>query len=339
MANSFARQQGAPVPAGYDRYLGSFHGDERRKLQRRVQAAISSGDPGQLASLKIRYPGLNIAGLTGGMGGGGAGAPRPTYGGGGFQGTAASPTGSAPRYDLTGDMARPGGGEPAGAPWGTNTIQAYIQAALQGRQQVVGQQAQLLSQYGQSSRQAALQASPELASAAQYYGERAQGGIPPSMLGNYQDLMRQAQASRGLTGGAGPAGQEAARLTGLSEQIRGQAVQGQVGLSQQLLGLGGFQGVPQMDLGTIGSIGLGTGSLAQQQEALFQQVLAGQQQSQMAQQMWQQTMGLMQSAGQGGGAVMGAASQLALSPMFANPSYGQNNPYGNIGATSGFWGG
>lgn len=340
MANSYARVPGASAPAGYDRYLGSFSGDERRKLQRRLQAAISSGDPGQIASLKVRYPGLNLGsfGLGGGIGTTG-GAPRPTYGG-GFQGTAVSPTGSAPRYDLTGDMARPSGGEPAGAPWGTGTIQAYIQAALQGRQQVVGQQAQLLSQYGQTSRQAALQASPEFASAAQYYQSRASGGIPQELLGNYQDLMRQAQAARGFTGGSGPAGQEAARLTGLSEQIRAQAVQGQMGLGQQLLGLGGFTGVPQMDLGTVGSIGLGTGSLAQQQEALFQQVLAGQQQSALAQQMWEQTMGLLQSGAQGGGSVLGAASQLAMSPMFQKDYYRTPlNAYGNLNATSGFWGG
>lgn len=244
----------------------------------------------------------------------------------GFLGSAPAPSGGG-----GGSYSTPGGipqgtGVNTGAPGTGGPVQLsgnqddFVTQTLVARNRALEQQRALLTGQGQNLRNALFQASPEIAQVSQFLQGRVQEGIPSALAENYQQRIREAQAARGFSGGAGPAGQEAQFLTALAEQNRFQAA-GQLGnLGQQILANTGLQSPVQTDLNAVGGLNL-------EARRLFEQVLAGQQQSQLAERLFNQFV-------QGFGTNVGGSVQPFSGTGAGYPStYGR--PPGGIGVIGG----
>jgi len=163
----------------------------------------------------------------------------------------------------------------------TGDASNFLESLYTSRPKFVQQQQDLLNQLGPSSRQAILNASPELAAASQHITSTYNdpfGGAGST----FQDAIRTAQAARGFGGGGtGPAGEEARYLTNYAQQRRDALLPQAQSFGTNMLNLAGLGGPPDVSLGALGSLGLGY-------RRLLEEIEAGNRQSQYAERLFNQ---------------------------------------------------
>ncbi|MCI0372735.1 MAG: hypothetical protein L0214_15485 [candidate division NC10 bacterium] len=208
------------------------------------------------------------------------------------------------RQRTTAGAPTPGGGF-------TGDTASFLESLFTSRPKFVQQQQDLLNQLGPSSRQAILNASPELAAASQHITSTFQdpfGGAQST----FQDAIRTAQAARGFGGGGtGVAGEEARFLTNYAQQRRDALLPQAQSFGTNLLNISGLGGPPDISLGALGSLGLGY-------RRLLEEIEAGNRQAQYAER-------LFNLSGGGGGGFFGSVDN---TPGGGTGFFGaENTPY------------
>lgn len=269
-------------------------------------------DLGVLGRSGINYGFLGAAPSTGGVDGSAGGGAFISGGGGGG--------GGAPQVSSGLPLAGPTGTQ------GSNETQPFVEALLSARPQILSQQQQLLQSLGSGLRSSILGASPELAATSNFLTSRVSEGLPEDLQQNYREQLRTAQAARGLEQGSGPAQQEARYLTALQERTRAQAVPQLNNLGFGLLQSSGLGAPPDVGLGTVGQLGL-------ESRRLSEQVYAGERQSQLAQQMFDQFIRAF-SPGGGGGTVAPFFGNAAGLPGVGTTPGSGTGIIGGIGSTN-----
>lgn len=177
----------------------------------------------------------------------------------------------------------PGGGFAGGATGGLDSLnynrstsftgdaKDFLSSLYSARPRFVQQQGALLQQLGPQLRQSIFAASPELAAASQHI-QNTFNDPYGGQQSTFQDAIRSAQAARGFTGGgSGVVGEEARYLSNYTQQRRDALLPQAQSFGNQMLGIAGLNGPPDLSLGAIGQLSLAQANLQFQQQTASQQ--------------------------------------------------------------------
>jgi len=139
-----------------------------------------------------------------------------------------------------------------------------VAQAIEARAAMVPFQIGQAALYGPSVRATQEAASPELAASREFIMSRLQEGIPEDMLASYQQDIRRAQASRGMSYGQDAAIDEAMRLTQIREAQRQNLLGPAMTLGLQTAAQAGL--TSQSQFGTVGFAPVGAERWQQQEQ-------------------------------------------------------------------------